>query len=480
MKYLKKVILKNFQSHKDSSIEFDQGLNIIVGPSDSGKSAVIRGIKWALYNDPAGDYFIREGEKEASVTLEFSNNIKIKRLRSKSKNSYIIINNDGEEIIFEGFGNKVPQEIIDLIGIEKVPLDTNESNAINLGEQLEGAFLLSEKGSTRASAIGRLVGVNLIDDALKDTLKDVRNISIEKKSLTESIKSTEEELITFNYLDNLKENILKMEDIRDNIRKKTIMKDKLIIALDLYKKIYSDKKHINNIIDNLGNPDLLEKYIYILESKNKDLNLYKKLNNGINRNKHELVYNKAIINKLISNKTIEKSAKIIEEVIIKLKILEKNNTKIKYYKKEIRETAIEIQGLKHIDLIKDKVNITQLKIEKLGKLNIINSNIKSIYKSINIGEQYLEKLHNLDQIDLLFNAITNLTNRLDQVILSSKNLKRVKLEIDEQDKILQNSKNTMDNNLEKYELLLNQYETCPFCLSVINENKIEHIIKHYS
>ena len=183
MKYLKTVILENFQSHKHCVIDFNEGLNVIVGPSDSGKSAIIRGIKWALYNEPSGDYFIREGERECSVTLQFSDNTKVKRIRGKSKNIYILIKNDGEEIKFEGFGTSVPQEIIDEIQIKKIPLDSNDSTYINLGEQLEGPFLLSEKTSTRASAIGRLIGVNIVDDALKEALRDLRNRSSKRKNL---------------------------------------------------------------------------------------------------------------------------------------------------------------------------------------------------------------------------------------------------------------------------------------------------------
>lgn len=83
MRYIKKIILQNFQSHKYTVIELDEELNVIVGPSDSGKSAIIRALKWVLYNEPAGDFFIREGEREASVTLEFSDNIKVKRFRKK-------------------------------------------------------------------------------------------------------------------------------------------------------------------------------------------------------------------------------------------------------------------------------------------------------------------------------------------------------------------------------------------------------------
>ncbi|MCG4585937.1 AAA family ATPase, partial [Anaerosalibacter bizertensis] len=86
MKYIKKVVLENFQSHKYTELEFDEHLNVIVGPSDQGKSAIIRGIKWALFNEPSGNFFIREGANDCSVTVIFNDNTKIKRYKSKSKN----------------------------------------------------------------------------------------------------------------------------------------------------------------------------------------------------------------------------------------------------------------------------------------------------------------------------------------------------------------------------------------------------------
>ncbi|OZV12957.1 hypothetical protein CIW83_07040 [Tissierella sp. P1] len=122
MKYIEKVILENFQSHKSSIIEFDDQLNVIVGPSDSGKTAILRGIRWALYNEPSGDYFIREGTSECSVTVIFNDGTKIKRYRNKSKNIYFLYDSNNNETKFEGFGTSVPQEIIDETGIKKITI----------------------------------------------------------------------------------------------------------------------------------------------------------------------------------------------------------------------------------------------------------------------------------------------------------------------------------------------------------------------
>ena len=45
-KYITSVTLKNFQAHKDTTVQFDRGLNIIVGESNNGKTSILRGILW--------------------------------------------------------------------------------------------------------------------------------------------------------------------------------------------------------------------------------------------------------------------------------------------------------------------------------------------------------------------------------------------------------------------------------------------------
>ena len=65
-------------------MEFDSSLNVIVGPSDQGKSAIIRALKWALYNEPSGDFY-KGRRKECSVTIIFSDNTKIKDIEVKAK-----------------------------------------------------------------------------------------------------------------------------------------------------------------------------------------------------------------------------------------------------------------------------------------------------------------------------------------------------------------------------------------------------------
>lgn len=479
MKYLKQITLKNFQSHKDSTIQLDRGLNAIIGPSDSGKSAIIRAIKWVLYNEPAGNFFIREGETESSVTLEFNDGTKIKRLRNKSKNMYVLYIQD-DEMIFEGFGNKVPQEIIDLTGIQKVPLDSIESNAINLGEQLEGAFLLSEKGSTRASAIGRIVGVNIIDDALKETLKDVRNISIREKTIIDNIEKIEKELVGYEYLDDLKKDIIKLENIKNIIDMKISTKNIFSKILEDYNTLIKEKKYINEVLSKLNTINTLEKNIDSLEMRNRKLISYKKISTNFSENKQQLTYYKKTLGKLDNNNIISNIVFKIDYLINRLEKFDKFTKQRNYYKREIEQMILIDESFKNLDNIKIKVNIIQVKIDRLKKLKYIINRIELNNLNLNTGIAYMERLKNLDMIDNLY---ANLNMKIRRKTLIS-NLLTVfsscKIQINNQNNILNNSRKDLEDKLKIYEKLLLKNKICPLCLNDINKDRIQHIIEHYS
>ena len=66
---LNRLRIRNFQSLEDIDLELGQ-FTVIIGESDTGKSAIIRALKYALINK-VGTGFIRHGEKQAAVELTF-------------------------------------------------------------------------------------------------------------------------------------------------------------------------------------------------------------------------------------------------------------------------------------------------------------------------------------------------------------------------------------------------------------------------
>lgn len=479
MKYIKKIILENFQSHKYSVIELDQRMNVIVGPSDSGKSAIIRGLKWVLFNEPSGNYFIREGETECSVSVEFNDGTILKRIRSKSKNAYVLINNKGDEMKFEGFGTVIPMEIIESIGIKKIHLDSTESSYINLGEQLEGPFLISEKTSTRASAIGRLVGVNIVDEALRDVLKDIRALNISKKSLEDNNSELKSEIESYSYLNIVKDNFEKAKELEVRIKNKTELLSKLKANRLIIIDIENENLQLNNILQQLDSIQDLDRAIITIDSK---VIKHKYINNharALKKVKDDIDFNSKIIMELqgmeeADNKVIELERKNL--TYGRLRSISNSMKTNKVDIKIINDTLKKLEGLEKAE--KDLAKAVT-SVENYNKIKEALSEYISINKSLLAGKEYIDKFSNISETDHIYKDLEYKLNQLSKY----KNLYGVFIkyseEIKKEELNLKNINNSICENLNKYKLLLKKVEICPFCFNEIDEKKIEHIINDH-
>ncbi|CCQ93074.1 putative RecF/RecN/SMC N-terminal domain protein [[Clostridium] ultunense Esp] len=479
MKYIKKIVLENFQSHKYTEIELDQHLNVIVGPSDHGKTAIIRGLKWALFNEPSGDFFIREGENECSVTVIFNDGSKIKRYRSKSKNAYYLYNNKGEETVFEGFGTKVPEEIIDVSSMRKIVLDSNQSSSINIGEQLEGPFLLSEKNATRANAIGRLVGVHIIDDALKDTLRDIRNLNIKRKNHEEMLESLQNSLAEYDYLDELIVKTKKLKRIKGHIHNSQMKLNRLVEISEYLSRINED------II-------LIDEYLNKLENLNRIMDIEKDLTNNFNnynyifgryirldRIKKDIEYNNNLLASLINIEKISEIANTANVFLDRVTKLSKANSNLKGVNLSILKNQRLLNELKEIDKVKKSMVIIEEDFLKITKLLNLNSRLDNINKSLSIGKVYIEKLSNIENIsdikDLLelknkqLGKLVDYKNKYDTII-------NRKVEVE---KGLSQLIKEIESQLDQYKNILIKLEVCPLCFSNIDKFRVEEIINNY-
>jgi len=353
LNYITSVVIENFQSHEKSELEFVNGLNVIVGPSDQGKSAVIRAIKWVLFNEPRGNEFIRNSANYARVEVQFNNGYRIIRERSSSKNRYTVINIQGEAKVFEGFGNDVPEEVKAVHGIYKVLIDADSSVCLNIGEQLEAPFLISETGSTKAKAIGRLTGVHVLDNAIRECISDIKRESQLLVKYKKEKNELEGKLDSFKDLENIEKRINKCE-----------------VMLE---KIYS-------LNEKLGK---LERYK--LE--------YKKVNDEIKK--------LFMINKEMKN--VESAEKMVELLVSKIKLMTKLEVLSKKYSEINNEIIIteskcsKIKDIKKTEDIFEKIIQMQGKKEDIQKLNISYNSIKN---SIADGEKYILKLKKEIEVNL--------------------------------------------------------------------------------
>lgn len=187
--FIRKVEIKNFQSHEQTNIDFKEGINVISGSSNNGKSAILRAIQWVVTNSPGGQDFITIGKDECSVSLTLSNGNHITRTKTRSGNvnTYTVRLHEAlNDTLLTGFGSGVPLEVREALGITRPEYI--------FASQLEAPFLISETPKVRAERIGNLDELGKIDKALTDVNDDMRLHAKQTKSLDVEIKKDKKEL----------------------------------------------------------------------------------------------------------------------------------------------------------------------------------------------------------------------------------------------------------------------------------------------
>lgn len=176
--------IKNFQSHKNTEISFDPGVNVILGSSDSGKSSVLRALLWVIRNRPTGDGVRNWDSKKSDnvdVTIETSDGHCITKQRSDGKAVYIL---NGSK--FEAFKQDVPSEIEAAFNISE----------INAQTQHEDYFLLKDSPGEVARKLNEFTGLDIIDRLFKfinskalRSKQDAEESSRKVETLTTSINN---------------------------------------------------------------------------------------------------------------------------------------------------------------------------------------------------------------------------------------------------------------------------------------------------
>jgi len=181
---IKSLEISNFQSHKHSVLEFDPGVNVIIGATDSGKSAIIRAMKWVVWNRPLGDAMRSSwgGETRVKVNIDDTS---IYRLKDKTD----LYRLGGTE--FHAFATNVPEEIEQALNLTE----------INLQQQLDSPFLLSNSPGEVAKHFNKIAHLDQIDSGLANIQKWLREIEREITSDEQREIQLTEDLEKFSDLD---------------------------------------------------------------------------------------------------------------------------------------------------------------------------------------------------------------------------------------------------------------------------------------
>jgi len=186
---IRRIELTNFMSHCHTVIEPADGLTVLVGPNNCGKSAVVTALQILCHNENS-NYVLRHNERECSVTVITDDNHTIQWARTKTSPRYII---DGQ--LFDRLDrNSTPECLQQVLRLPTVKTDNDVEFDVHFGEQKSPIFLLDKPESHAAQFFASSSDAASLVEMQKLHKQKTTEARKENISLQESIKKLDGEI----------------------------------------------------------------------------------------------------------------------------------------------------------------------------------------------------------------------------------------------------------------------------------------------
>lgn len=340
---IKNIKLENWKSHENTSIQFEKGVNSLIGTMGSGKSSVMEAIVFAFFGTTPkhksrkitlDDLIRRTPEKadKAEIKLEFklgNEDYTIKRIIERGEGTTYSELSNQKKVIESPSTQKVTEQIEKLL-----ETDFNAFKRSNYSEQNQLDIFLDMRPGDRKKKLDKLLKIDRFEKARKNTVKIENKVKNQKENLEKNIEQLE------NNLD--KEEKQKLGKNIEKHRKKAQKLEKNIEEAE--KSLSQRKKELNNLETKKEKYEKLEKHktraklrIENIEEEIKDLpepgekSKVKKELEEVNIKLEKMQKNKEKLQRLEENvKNREKQLKQLEEEV---KTLEKEAEKFKQLEK---------------------------------------------------------------------------------------------------------------------------------------------------
>jgi AAA15 family ATPase/GTPase len=221
--------LCNFESYRHSKLEFVPGVNIVVGATDAGKTAIMRAFRWCINNRPNGSDFVSwegvndEGDTQVIITTDTDT-----ITRSKGKIELYKVN----KLELKAFNKDVPSEVSQALNLSE----------INIKSQFESHFLLSKTSGEVASFFNKIARLDIIDTATNNVNRWINEIKQDIASKNRLIEENQIKLKTFDYLTEFETEVETLEDAEIDLREMQSQYDQL-------NKLLTDIDRVNAAIE---------------------------------------------------------------------------------------------------------------------------------------------------------------------------------------------------------------------------------------
>ena len=268
-----KIHIQGFQSHRDTLLEFDPGVNILLGTSLNGKTAIARAINLLINNRPSGIKFFSNFLSDKGETIielkpvETKPIVLTKEVHRKKDGTKVLDNTiyeyDGNKFGDDdgGVGRYVPDIISQALNISE----------LNIQRQFDQPFLILSSAGEFARVINRVTRLEKVDDWVSEFKKRINKTKNDVELLEEQTKQAETELakyagfedlegqvdllqktsnelekaeIKFNGLDRLLGQVEKIDDQLDKLKPALAIEEDILVLAGLENNISSSETFV--------------------------------------------------------------------------------------------------------------------------------------------------------------------------------------------------------------------------------------------
>jgi exonuclease SbcC len=276
---ISEIRIKNFQSHYNSVLKLHQGVNVILGGTDSGKSAIIRALRWIIWNKPGGDLFRSTWGGDTRVGILTDSH---KIIRNKGdKNNYILIDSEDKKE-FNAIGANVPDEVQQALNLDSV----------NTQYQLDAPFLLSKTPGQIAIYFNKIAGIDVITKSTKKVEKEIRDVTKTISIRRGDLKEKKVQLKQYENIEEVEKKVVRLENLEfryetlvDNLHDIYSVIDSLNIIefkIKKYSKLLKAEKPVNLLLEKINEKfNLTIQIAKLLKLKGFITNIKKQINENL-------------------------------------------------------------------------------------------------------------------------------------------------------------------------------------------------------
>ena len=495
MTYIKKLAIKGFKSFaRETEINMDRHMNVIVGPNGSGKSNITDALCFVLgrlsiksIRAAKASHLIFSGNKqfkganEAYVEIIFDNSDKSFALETPEIVIRRIVKKNGQSIYRINHETKTRQEVLELLN--QAGIDPHGFNIVLQGEIEKFVKMPPEE---RRKVLEEVAGISIYEmrkeksikelEKTDERLKQINAILRERTNYLRNLENEREEALRFKKLEETKKRC-KASIINRHIQEK----DKELN--EIMKNVSLKQKEIEKKDSQIGK---VKQEIFVLNEKISHITQTIQKSSGLEQD--TLLLEISTLKQEIAGMIARKEN--FENQLLELDRRKQSlESSIKTYENDIEEMSKEKSKDNKKDLQEKKLKLEELE-EIKRQYYLIKSNLSSINTQVEDKKRQIQKFKNesgfiLNQIEQLEREtkISDSIDRHREIIISLKqDIDKNKEEVSKlEDLMIEKEKtlaiqNQVINEAEKIKSQLLKLDICPLCKTKITQFHIDEVI----